>query len=236
MWWKSWSECRTRVLLAGICWLFISGVVLLILSTIGHGKNPQDFLNLYWAGLACGVTPIMTLLMAGSGINSQTSWGMLRGFHGSMYFLLSLPVSRAKALFVRAAVGAIFTLLFVVFSVLTIGLLAPATGVKIPLQSLLVRIPFMLTGAFGSYGLSTFLTMWLDEYWAGTLGMGLMGMAFGAEMTVWKSAVHFNPAQVLSGEQFLKTGAIEWPVLALMIVMGVLFLAVSAWGVERKEY
>src|ERR1035438_4342070 len=49
------------------------------------------------------------IFLAGSGINSQTTYGLTSGFHGSMLFTLSLPVSRRRLLFVRAGLGALQT-------------------------------------------------------------------------------------------------------------------------------
>src|ERR1035438_4815038 len=47
--------------------------------------------------------------LAGSGVNSQTTYAATSGFHGSMFFTLSLPVSRRQLLFVRAGLGALLT-------------------------------------------------------------------------------------------------------------------------------
>ena len=49
------------------------------------------------------------IFLAGSGVNSQTTYGLTSGSHGSMLFTLSLPVSRRRLLFVRAGLGAIQT-------------------------------------------------------------------------------------------------------------------------------
>jgi hypothetical protein len=55
-------------------------------------------------------------MLAGAGLNSQTTWGMTAGYHGSMLFTLSLPVTRRRLFAVRAATGAVETFIVIVAS------------------------------------------------------------------------------------------------------------------------
>jgi ABC-type transport system involved in multi-copper enzyme maturation permease subunit len=236
MWRKSWWECRFRVLCAALIYLCVSGGALVLLSHRATAAPPSARLNFYVILLACLITPIVAVLLAGSGINSQTSWGMLHGFHASMYFLLSLPVSRRRALLIRSAMGGVFTALFVVLSVCTISLLALWSGTRIPPNHVLGRLPFILLGAFGLYGLSTLLTIVFDEFWAGMLGMAIIGFLFGMEIAFQSLPIRFQPAEILSGEQFILTGAVGWPLIAFFFLLGVISMAASVYLVERKEY
>jgi len=43
--------------------------------------------------------------LAGTGIKTQSGFQAMQGIHGSMYYTLSLPVSRFRLLGVRAAFG-----------------------------------------------------------------------------------------------------------------------------------
>jgi len=52
-------------------------------------------------------------MLAGAGVNSQTTWGVSAGYHPSMLFTLSLPVTRRKMFAVRAAAGALETCLLI---------------------------------------------------------------------------------------------------------------------------
>jgi len=236
IWRKSWWECRARVFWAAFAYVAVSCMALVFFSNPPTAKNALATWNLFSILLACFVTPIITVLLAGSGINSQTAWGMFQGFHASMYFLLSMPVSRRRALLVRSALGAIFTVLFVLLSIGTVALGVRLLGAGVPIARVFGSIPFMLIDAFGFYGLSTFLCILLDEFWAGMLGMGITGLLFGMEVGFWVLPIHFKPAQILSGELFLSTGVVGWPVIVFFLLMGVSFLAASVYLVERREY
>lgn len=115
MWRKSWWECRFRVYLCLVLGLFL---VLNGLFVIVGAVKPADA----WAG---------------SGINSQSMWGLFHGFHPSMFFLLSLPMSRRRALLTRSAVGAIFGFLIVALAALSFGLLARLRGAPVGMKDIL---------------------------------------------------------------------------------------------------
>lgn len=234
IWRKSWWECRFRIMLGALCSVLISALGLFMLSHGGGDKGPIVFWEGYATVLAGVAVPVMTLLMAGSGINSQTSWGMLHGFHPSMHFLLSLPVSRRRALFVRSAIGALFTAVFILLMTVTVSVIAKFRGVDIPSSLVLASVVFMMLGAFGFYGFSTFLTTLFDEFWAGVIGLALMGLVFGFGLALEQSPL--NPVRVMAGSHYRQTGDVNWPVILLFALTGIAFISASVVVVERKEY
>jgi hypothetical protein len=225
IWRKSWWECRFRVLLGAILAVAIIGVGLAMLWSQAGAKNPQETWTLYSQAMARIVVPMIALLMAGSGINSQTSWGMLHGFHPSMHFMLSLPVSRRRAFFVRSAMGAIFTLAYIVVTTGALGLLAPLRGVHIPRAEVLEGMALMTIYAFGFGGLATFLTTLFDEFWAGVFGLTLVGVGFGG-------SVALGAARDSAPPQF----TVGWLMISGILAMGIVFMLASVYVIERKEY
>jgi hypothetical protein len=222
MWWKSWCECRSKVWLASGIAVLLGAAVLVLLRLPSSSIGPQALWDYYTLLLGGVEAPIIALILAGSGINSQSSWGMQRGFHPSAYFLLALPVSRRRALLVRAALGGIFSALFVVFSVGIVGLLTPLPAAKV-----LRSLPMLLASTFGFFGFSTFLTCWLDELLAGTAGLAAVGFIFGGETAIWGAVAKFQP---------IAPESLPWPLGAVFVASGIVFLIASVVAIEKKEY
>src|SRR5262249_50279998 len=101
LWYKNWLETRGRIL---FLLAFILFPVALRMAT-SRPANPtalaeqrsMAFLAFYWA--------VPTIMLAGAGVKTQPGAAATRGLHGSMYFTLTLPVSRLRLLAVRAGLG-----------------------------------------------------------------------------------------------------------------------------------
>lgn len=235
MWRKSWWECRFRVALTAVVVVsLIAGAASLIRDPDTGGKNPQAMLNFFAQMMAGMVVPLMALLMAGSGVNSQTSWGMLHGFHASMYFLLSMPVSRRRALLIRAAVGAAFTFLFIVIMMAAVAQLSAWRGIPMSGGQVMGSIAFLSLGAFTWFGFSTLLSTLFDEFWGGIIGLTFMGFMFGFGLTLENKK--FGLLSYMAGLHFNRTGDVVWPALLAFLALGAALLAASVYVVERKEY
>jgi hypothetical protein len=228
MWKKAWWECRTRVgLAAAIGVLYgLDGV-----WTRG-GLNWESYCQL----MSGVVVPVVALLLAGSGINSQTSWGMTNGFHPSMYFLLSMPVSRRRALLVRAALGAGLLLLFIGLLVCGVGQVAQWRGSDIRPAQIASSAVFTAVGAWAIFGAATFLTTFLDELWAGVIGFLIAGGLCGAGWAMRNLNTTFQPLDFLTGALWYRQGQVNWHMLAWFVGIGIAFLWAAVWVVEKKEY
>lgn len=235
IWKKSWWECRFRLYLGlGLMvLLWVNGLVVLLDSPFG--KTPEMAWDAY-SRLLTGMVLMMVVNFAGSGINSQSHWGMLHGFHSSMYFLLSLPVSRRQALLVRAAVGWLLTLLVIVLGAAPFAMLLPIRGMHVGAAPVLGTIVFLAIGSTAIFGVMTLLTTLLDELWAGILGLALAGAFVGYGGALIGPNRHFNPLTFMDGELFNRSGAVSWPAITAFIAVGALFLMASIIVVERKEY
>lgn len=109
LWYKGWLETRFQVVFA---LLFAAFPIPLFTLAAPHAANsaPQvspaqaengiQFFALYYS--------LVPLLVAGSGIATQYG-RMKKGLHGSMYFTLSLPVSRFRLFATRAGLGMLET-------------------------------------------------------------------------------------------------------------------------------
>jgi hypothetical protein len=241
LWRKAWLECRTRLLL---CFFMSTSVMVSALlrppkvwedalAAMSPSEEERVF-RVVFGLLALMIVPIGALILAGSGINTQTSWGMMHGFHPSMYFLLSLPVTREKLLRVRVLAG--LGLLFGWIVVTVVMLLAWAQLTKAPLQAERVwaAVPNLMVGATLFFFLAVFLTSFLDEYWASMTALLLMGMAAGYGIAEGPGGA--NLMAYMSSDGLVAGDAQAWlRCFAILAICSVFYLA--AWRIiAAKEY
>src|SRR5260370_22586505 len=101
LWMKGWHETRIRVLLLVAATLVISAVASDF--TPANGSISAQGLE---ATTLIGASVMAAILLAGAGIKTQP--GGVRpskGLHGSMYYTLSLPVTRIRLFSVRVSLG-----------------------------------------------------------------------------------------------------------------------------------
>ena len=233
MWRKSWLESRFRVFLCtavGIL-LALTGLYFPV-DAVKHAAEWPVYCRL----LLNTLMAITVVNLAGSGINSQSRWGMFHGFHPSMFFLLSLPVSRRRALLIRAAVGTVFTFLIIALGAFSFGLLAPLRGVSVGMKDILSAIAFLSIFAYALFSFTTFLTTIFDEVVSGILGFAFAAFLLGAGHGIIGGRRHLDPLAFIDGELFVRTGHIVWPAVAGLLATGTIFMLASIYVVERKEY
>ena len=104
LWYKGWLETRFRALFVFGGILFVMGVMARTIPPHPPHFHPEPLLN----GLAL-LLAVMPVTLAGAGIKTQPLLRSNRGLYGSMYFTLSLPVSRLRLLATRAGLGMLET-------------------------------------------------------------------------------------------------------------------------------
>jgi ABC-type transport system involved in multi-copper enzyme maturation permease subunit len=224
LWEKAWWECRFRVLL--------STVLVACLSILGLSAEVRP---IYGQMLAFTIS-IIIMNLAGSGINSQSMWGMFSGYHPSMYFLLSLPVSRRRALLTRTAMGGGLTFLFILLGAVSFAFFTPAPHDHTRVAVALSAILFLTIAGYGLFGIGTFLTTLFDEVIAGVLGLGLAGALLGGATAIGAAEKKLDPMDFVDGQLFLRTGDMAWPAIAVFLIVGTACFLASVYVVERKEY
>jgi hypothetical protein len=238
LWRKAWLECRLRTVLC----LLVSLQGLLSLFLLLPDKFAQrtpplsaaeisdrliySFILLFGAI----VIPVCAKILAGAGVNTQTAWGMMKGFHGSMYFLLSLPVSRAHLLTVRASVGAALLAAVALAVWLLFLLAAPLFGQNIDAAKLFSGLPRVLLIGAVFYCQAVWLCSFLDEFWSGTAGLTILGFVLGYSAAGTKAFGDILHLLSPAGDQV--------PVWHYFLYLAICaaYLAAARWVVERKEY
>src|ERR1019366_8343206 len=109
LWYKGWLETRFRILFMLSYAVFPIPLFTLTQQTV----NPAHPASLNEVAGAIGFFAlyysIAPLMLAGSGIKTQADLQPRKGLHGSMYFTLSLPVSRFRLFATRAGLGMLET-------------------------------------------------------------------------------------------------------------------------------
>lgn len=175
---------------------------------------------------------IAGILLAGAGINTQTAYRAVTGFHRSMFFTLSLPISRKRLFSVRAGLGAIETCVFVV--IVAVWMLCSAPG---PLSALQV-IEFVMRVVICTlavYALFAFLATFLDDMWR--INAGIFGLlAAWMLQSRFPYAAGFNPLAGISLFPYPLTAAMPWP----PVITSGAAIAVFTWSsflvLQRKEF
>jgi F0F1-type ATP synthase membrane subunit c/vacuolar-type H+-ATPase subunit K len=232
LWYKAWLETRWR-------FAFLVGSILVVwlapLWISSTGVPPGVPAAKQWMGLQLGSVLLYiftAIYLAGSGINSQTLYAATSGFHGSMLFTLSLPVSRRRLLFVRAGLGALLTCILVAIMAGYILLRRPeATSA---LQSL-VYLTRAIVCTMPVYALSVLVACVLDEMWQFMSACFVWVAVFLLQARV-EVVSRVSPLRGMSLNCYPITAPMPWAPVAVSLVLTGVLLSLSVLVLQRKDY
>ncbi|MGD0800167.1 MAG: hypothetical protein ABR906_02510 [Terracidiphilus sp.] len=233
LWLKAWLETRWRfVFLVGSIlvvwlapfWITATGVV--------HSGVPAVK---QWMGIQLGSVLLYiftAIYLAGSGVNSQTMYSATSGFHGSMFFTLSLPVSRRRLLFVRAGLGAIQSSVLVAIMAGYMLFLRPEATSALQVLEYMTRA---VSCTMAVYALSVLLACVLDEMWQMYAAILCCTAVFMLQQR-FTVISRISPLRGMSLIAYPLTAPVPWLPVAASLVMIVVFLGASVLVLQRKEY
>ncbi|MGA2671798.1 MAG: hypothetical protein ABSE99_01110 [Terracidiphilus sp.] len=232
LWYKAWLETRWR-------FAFLVGSILLVwiapLWLPSTGVTPGMIASRMWVALQLEsvlLSILAAIYLAGAGINTQTMYSATSGFHGSMLFTLSLPVSRARLLVARAGLGALETCGLVVLMAGYMLFLKPGAVSALQAFDYMVRA---VVCAMAVYALSVLLACVLDEMWQFT-GACILWVGFFLLQSKVNMVSQISPLRGMSLNCYPLTAPMPWaPVVASAVLAGVLLYA-SVLVLQRKEY
>jgi hypothetical protein len=228
LWKKGWYETRIRL-------LFVSAVVVVIAvlamdpAPAAAGSGPLVVATTIPAMLAA-------LLLAGGGVKTQLG-GLQRskGLHGSMYYTLSLPVTRARLFSVRVLMGLTEIAVVQVLMFSAIWLVQPAIRVNPALSDMFKHVVAAFCCVTAMYSLGVFFASFLDEvyqHWAtiftvvGTIAI-LSRVPLPASM---------DALLVLSLASPLNTHTMPWIAMAVLLGLSGMLLLIALKIVRSLEY
>ncbi len=156
LWYKAWLETRWRV-------LFLLGFMFFLLFQVyGSQGFPRQKPAALSALAIVGL--LVPLMLAGSGIRPESPFRAVKGLQGSMYFTLSLPVSRLRLSAVRTGLALVETAGVIAVGCLAAGALpeirahvTPGDGLRYAIACFVCCLPAL--------GISTLLATFLDQQW-----------------------------------------------------------------------
>jgi hypothetical protein len=229
LWKKGWYETRIRLLFA----LALVGVIAVL------ARDPAPAAAGFGPLLGATTIPAMfaALLLAGAGVKTQLG-GLRRskGLHGSMYYTLSLPVTRTRLFNVRVLLGLAETAGILVLTWSAIWLEHPAGGPNGPAPSDMFKhgvVAFFCITAV--YSLGVFFSAFLDDvyqHWATIFTV--------VGTIVILSRVRLPPSMnaflVLSLASPLHTHTMPWIAMAVLLGLSGMLLLIALKIVRSLEY
>jgi hypothetical protein len=174
------------------------------------------------------------LMLAGSGVRTQsTNFQSVRGGHRSIYFTLSLPVTRLRWLAVRTAAGMFAVCAVVLITCVCLFLFLPA--LRVPPVMALEYFLVILVCQSAFYSLSMFFSTFLDEVYQGWAGMAIV-MSGGFYSMRASLPPLIDLFRAMGPESPIVTHTIPWAALAGSIVISVLLFLASLKIVRTREY
>ncbi len=232
LWMKGWYETRIRLLILVAMTLVISAVVSRDPAPPTAGISSQNL----DATTLIGVSVVAAVLLAGAGIKTQP--GGLRpdkGLHGSMYYTLSLPVTRRRLFAVRASLGLAETGAIHVLVCCTSWLVRPALRLNVSPLDLVQHDVAAFFCVAAIYSLGVFYATFLDDLYQTWASMFTLLAAIVILNRV-PLPPFLNAFLVLSRASPLITHTMPWIGMAALMASSATFLLLAIWIIESREY
>ena len=227
LWYKAWLETRWRMMMP-------VAIVLFVLVT-GHNsgrllpgqRSALNVLPFFWL--------FLPLMVAGSGIDTETPFRVMKGVSGSTTFILSLPVSRLRLFTVRLLFGMIATVGFIVGACSLAWLAFPEVSASVTMHDGAGYVVTALACGYAILGLATFFATFFDQQIrilacmaAILLPRWLIGLVHAPEsLDVFRVAGEASP---------LITHVMPWASVSLLFGLGTLFLLAALKVIQTREY
>ena len=228
LWFKGWLETRWRFLFA-----LVIPLGALAARYAGGLTSPQDASRLMSALALLWIFDAMYL--ANTGIKTQAAFQTLKGLPGSMYFTLSLPVSRLRLLAVRAGIGLLETAgvnLVVCCAAWALFPLVRASSTPADLAGFVLSA-FVCTTGF--YALSVLFATFLDDMWQ------VWGSMIAIGLLRWLT-IRFPPPpsvdvfRAMGAASPLVTHTMPWIAMGVSLAIAAILFLAALKIVQAREY
>jgi hypothetical protein len=253
LWYKSWLETRWRFLIGFVLLLIVASgtsysylaVAKLMplartLDTSGEiGRRLKEAMEIerefrgfvWWQWFRQNLTQMGTLfaVLLGTG-------GLLSRSAGDALFTLSLPVSRARLLTVRAATGLAELLVLAVVPSLAIPLLAPAVGQRYGVADALVHGACMFIASSAFFSLAFLLSTVFSDVWRPALLAISVATILAVCELMFRDLAGYGIFGVMSGESYFRGGGAPWGGLLISMAASAAMLYGAALNVARRDF
>jgi hypothetical protein len=231
LWMKGWYETRLRFLLLVVGVLIVSAVA--SADSVAEASLSAQQLE---ATTLIGVSVLASIMLAGAGIKTQPGgFRPSKGLHGSMYYTLSLPVTRRRLFGVRVSLGLALTAVIHVLACSAVWLVRPSIRLGAAPLDLFKHdvVAFFCVAAV--YALGVFFATFLDDLyqtWASMFSlMTVIVVLNRIPLPPWLDAF-----LVLSRASPLVTHTMPWIAMATLLALSTMLLLISIRIVQWREY
>ena len=231
LWYKGWLETRFRVLFILGWLLFWVGFILQHIDPPFSHAGAEGLLNLLTVNLL-----LIPVMLAGAGISTQRIlFGTAKGLHGSMYFTLSLPVSRLRLLATRAGLGMLEAVGVLAALSCEAWFMLPAPRVYLTVSGLFAHWVTVSICISAFYSLSVFLATFLGDQ------EGSGGSFLVIVILVWLSKAVSVPSSVnifrAMGESSpIITHTFLWASMGVALTAAAILFLAAMRVVQTHEY
>lgn len=231
LWYKGWLETRFRILIVLVFVLFPVALRATrprnTSAAVADEERSFPYLGFFWS-----LAPVM---LAGAGMKTQGSLRTTKGFHGSMYFTLTMPVSRFRLLAVRAGLGMLETVAVLAVTPCAIWVMFPATRMHFSVLDFLeywvaisvcVSFVYSLGVVFASVfddATQNFMTM-LTVF---SLQVLFTNVAMPSSLNIFRAMGEASP---------IFTHALPWAPMGVSLGLAAVLFCVAARIVQTREY
>jgi hypothetical protein len=224
LWYKGWLETRFRA-------LFAMGLCLFVVFVNRHNSSGgvAGTLTFFWAIIpsACG--------LAGAGVRTQPAFQAIKGAHGSMYYTLSMPVTRMRLLAVRAALGMLETVVVIGTVCGAAWALIPSLRLHVPIADLLAYFLTVIGCVALFYFLSLLFATFLDAQWlpwAGIFSVATLAWLL-PRISMFPSA---NIFAAMGRSSPLFTHTLPWASMGISLGAAAILFVAAARVMQLREY
>jgi hypothetical protein len=252
LWHKAWLDTRWRFVI-GLA-LLACGAALAVLAyprvtrllaappaidtTTAVGRQVQEILELsrgfrgyvwtQWFRQSAVQTMTLFAILLGSG-------GVLSYGRGELY-TLSLPVSRSRLIFARAALGLGELMVIAFVPSLMITLAAPAIGEHYGVGTALIHglCLFVACGTF--FSLALLLSTSYSDVWRPLLISFAAAFAIGVMEQLSRGVAAVGVFTLMAGESYFRSARVPWFGLAIAALASGAMIYTAAVTIEKRDY
>lgn len=252
LWYKAWLDTRWRFVIGFVlcvcgAWLAVFGyprvtrliaVAPAIDATTELGRRVREavelsrgfrgYLWMQWFRQSMVQSVTLLAILLGSG-------GVLTHGGGELY-TLSLPASRGRLVFVRAAVGLIELLLIALVPSLVIALMSPAIGERFGFGAALVHSACLFVTCAAFFNLALLLSTSYTDVWRPILIAGAVGVVLSLAEAVNRSVGEYGVFKLMSGETYFRTGQVPWLGLAAAAAVSAALIWTATVNIARRDF
>jgi hypothetical protein len=230
LWAKGWYETRIRLLLLVAATLAIS--VVASDSAPSSASSPKGL----EATTLIGASVLAAIMLAGAGIKTQPAgFRPSKGLHGSMYYTLSLPVTRSRLFRVRVSLGLAETALVHVLACCAVWVVRPGIRLNAAPSDMFKHGVAAFFCVVAVYSLGVLFATFLDDLY----------QTWASMFTVMAAIVILNRVPmppsldaflVLSRASPLITHTMPWSAIATLLGLSAMLLLISVRIIRSREY